>query len=312
MTQLSLCFSEHQIPHLCHCSIAKHSTLRIGGNAELAVFPKDRQQLLFTLDAVRESGVSYAVVGRGSNLLFPDGEYRGVLIFTGGVSGCTEEGRELTVEAGTPLAVVANRARNRSLTGAEFLGGIPGTVGGAVFMNAGAYGSDMSAITLSSEYWDMRLGRVERLEGAAHEFAHRSSVYLSHPEWILLSARLRLEEGDMVEIDRRMTEFAQKRRSSQPLSEPNAGSIFRHPPGDFAGRLIETCGLKGTTVGGAQVSQKHAGFIVNRGGATAANVIELIRLIKQTVYNTHGVVLECELRALGADLNRITEIKQKN
>ena len=116
----------------------------------------------------------------------------------------------------------------------------------------------------------------------------------------------------MAEIDRRMAEFAQKRRSSQPLSEPNAGSIFKHPTGHFAGRLIEECALKGTTVGGAQISQKHAGFIVNRGGATAADVIELIRQIKQTVYNTHGVVLECELRMLGADLNRITEIKQKN
>ena len=312
MTELSLCFSEHQIPFLCHCPIAGYSTLRIGGSAELAVFPKDRRQLIRALEAVSKSGTPYAVVGRGSNLLFPDGEYSGVLIFTGGVSGCIEEGVELTVEAGTPVAVVANRARNRSLTGAEFLGGIPGTVGGAVFMNAGAYGSDMSAITLSSEYWDMRLGRVERLEGAAHEFAHRFSVYLSHPEWILLSARLRLQEGDMAEIDRRMAEFAQKRRSSQPLSEPNAGSIFKHPTGHFAGRLIEECALKGATVGGAQISQKHAGFIVNRGGATAADVIELIRQIKQTVYNTHGVVLECELRMLGADLNRITEIKQKN
>lgn len=308
MKELIAYLASRRIAFTEHCPLAGHSTLRVGGYAELAVFPQTEEQLVEVLGAVTRVGVPWITVGRGSNLLFPDGECSGAVIFTQRVMECCLNGCKIQVSAGTMLGTVATRARNSALTGAEFLGGIPGTVGGALVMNAGAFGSSMSKITLSSRYWDPDRGCVGELEGEAHCFGTRSSFYSAHPRLTVLSALLRLEEGELEKIDRRMKEYHQKRSATQPLKQPNAGSIFKNPEGDYAGRLIEECGLKGARIGGAEVSVQHANFIVNRGGASARDIIALIRFIRQTVYNTHGIVLECELRVAFGDLNQMTAV----
>ena len=281
-----------------HCPLSPRGSFRIGGAAALAVFPQSREQLLRTLRLTRDAGVPYAVVGNGSNLLYPDGEYQGAVIFTGGVRELHIRKNEIIVSAGLPLPALAVRVRDAGLSGAEFAAGIPGTVGGAVFMNAGAFGGCMAQIVLRSEFWDAENGCCGNLEGEAHAFAVRSSIYAGHTGYTILGAVLRLWAGDREEISARMEDYRRHRAATQPLELPNAGSIFRHPPGYFAGKLIEDCGLKGVCVGGAAVSEKHAGFIVNRGGATARDVLALIDLIQERVLRQTGIVLECELRRL--------------
>jgi UDP-N-acetylmuramate dehydrogenase len=196
------------------------------------------------------------------------------------------------------LSSVANAARDASLTGAEFLYGIPGTVGGAVYMNAGAFGGCMEQICTASEYFDCDSGAVVTLSGAAQAFANRESIYPSHPTWAILGATLALRKGDKTLIAATMADFLERRRATQPLNDPNAGSVFKRPVGHFAGKLIEDCGLKGTRIGGAEVSQLHAGFIVNVGGATAEDVRRLTETVKETVLQQTGVELECEIRFL--------------
>ncbi|MBE6633564.1 MAG: UDP-N-acetylmuramate dehydrogenase [Ruminococcaceae bacterium] len=308
MTDLIAYLAKCRIPFVEHCPLAGYSTLRVGGRAALAVFPQTEAQLVEALTEISRRGLRWITVGKGSNLLFPDGEYSGVALFTQRIMDCCLEGRDFRVSAGALLGTVAIRARNSALTGAEFLGGIPGTVGGALVMNAGAFGSSMAAITVSSRYWDPDAGCVGELVAEEHCFGKRTSFYATRPRLTVLSALLRLEEGNLDEIDQRMKEYHRKRSDSQPLKQPNAGSIFKNPEGDFAGRLIEDCGLKGARIGGAEVSVQHANFIVNRGGATARDVVALIRFIRQKVYQTHGIVLECELRAAEGDLNEMTPI----
>ena len=295
---------QHGVRFTPQLPVRHHNTFRIGGTVALAVFPEGREQLLAALAATRERGVPYAVVGKGSNLLFPDTEYGGAVIFTGGVAECRREENTFYADAGTPLAALAIRARNASLSGAEFMGGIPGTLGGAVITNAGAFGSSMQDLVVATEYWDGETGRIERLEGNANGFGYRTSFYSTRPHLTVLSAELRLMEGNAAEIDRIMKQYHEKRRATQPLELPNAGSIFKHPKGHYAGKLIEDCGLKGYRVGDAAVSEKHAGFIVNRGNATAEDVRELIRLIRARVEAACGIRLECELKGLGLELDQ--------
>ncbi len=281
-----------------HCALAPRGTFRIGGTAALAVFPQSREQLLRALCLLRDAGERYAVVGRGSNLLYPDGEYPGTVVFTGGVCGLELHGTECVAEAGASLPSLALRARDAGLSGLEFACGIPGTLGGAVLMNAGAFGGCMAQVVLRSEYWDAAAGRCGSFAGAAQEFAVRSSIYAQQSRYTVLSAVLRLRQGSRSEIAARMEDCRRRRAATQPQGLPNAGSIFRHPPGQYAGRLIEECGLKGVCVGGAAVSERHAGFIVNRGGATARDVLALIDLIRECVLRRTGIRLECELRRL--------------
>lgn len=298
MTDLFGSLEREEIACEANCALSPRGSFHIGGTAELAVFPQNRKQLIRTLALTRDSGISYAVVGKGSNLLYPDGEYKGAVIFTDGVREMHLRGTEITASAGVPLSVVARHARDAGLSGAEFAAGIPGTVGGAVFMNAGAFGGCMAQIVPCSEFWDARNGLCGRFEGEAQRFSVRSSVYALEPCYTVLGAVLRLREGSREEITARMEDYRRRRSATQPLELPNAGSIFRHPPGHFAGKLIEDCGLKGTCVGGAAVSEKHAGFIVNRGGATANDVLTLIERIREIVLQQTGIYLECELRRL--------------
>lgn len=298
MDQLQTLLKQRNILFTANCPIARYSTFRIGGTARLAIFPKSREQLVQALLSVTETGVRYAVVGKGSNLLFPDGEFDGALVFTGSANEILEIGTSMEASAGASLAAIAIRARNLSLGGMEFAAGIPGTLGGAVRMNAGAFRSCMADVVRWVDCWDARTLRVERFKEGDHGFGYRTSRYARTPELTVIAAGLELYSREQMEIDALMEDYRRQRMASQPLEYPNAGSIFKNPEGDFAGRLIEACGLKGLSVGGAVVSDKHANFIVNTGGASRQDVRELIDLIRARVLKEHGVSLDCELQDL--------------
>ena len=281
-----------------NCPLSKHSSFRIGGAADVALFPKSSDELCKTLSFLREQEIPVLVIGNGSNVVFSDAGYRGAVVFTGKCRNIKIENDLVFADAGVLLSALSSAARDESLSGLEFAFGIPGTLGGAVYMNAGAYGGSMSDVCISSWYYDLETGHFGESFGDAQCFGYRKSIYQEHPERIILSATLQLKKGNRKTISEEMRAYWDKRRATQPLDLPNAGSVFKRPEGHFAGKLIEDCGLKGLTVGGAQVSQKHAGFIVNIGGATCEDVKRLIEKIQTTVLQQTGVKLECEIRFL--------------
>lgn len=278
--------------------LSHHSSFRIGGAAALAAFPNSRTQMLDTLQAVQKSGVRSLVIGRASNVVFSDTGFEGVVIFTTAWQECTQEGKTLHASAGCTLYALACAAERASLAGLEFAHGIPGTLGGAVMMNAGAYGGSIADVCCVSEYFDPTAQEIRRAEGDVQCFGYRTSMYTDHPDYAILSATLTLSPDDRGAIRARMDDYKARRRATQPLEYPSAGSVFKRPEGHFAGKLIEDCGLKGLCIGGAEVSRKHAGFIVNRGDATAEDVRRLVDQIQTTVYRETGVLLECEIRFL--------------
>ena len=281
-----------------NCPLSKHSSFRIGGAADVALFPKSSDELCKTLSLLREEEMPVLVIGNGSNVVFSDAGYRGAVVFTGKCRNIKIENNLVFADAGVLLSTLSSAVRDESLSGLEFAFGIPGTLGGAVYMNAGAYGGSMSDVCIGSQYYDLKTGVIGESIGDAQCFHYRKSVYQEHPERIILSATLQLKKGNRKTISEEMRTYWDKRRTTQPLELPNAGSAFKRPEGHFAGKLIEDCGLKGLTVGGAQVSQKHAGFIVNIGGATCEDVKRLIEKIQTTVLQQTGVKLECEIRFL--------------
>lgn len=281
-----------------HEPMYRHTTFQIGGPAEVFVQPRNLGAFMTALQAARESGLPLTVIGRGSNLLVRDEGVPGVVLCTCGMNGVRVEGCRVIAEAGATMAQLAQAALHAGLTGAEFAAGIPGTVGGGVFMNAGAYDGEMSGIVTRSVYMDED-GGSRALSGAEQAFGYRTSIYKQHPEWVIIEAECLLKPGDPAEIRAKMDDFAHRRREKQPLNFPSAGSTFKRPEGYFAGRLIEGAGLKGASVGGAQVSEKHAGFVINHGGATCADVTALIEHIQKTVFDRFGVHLECEVRTIG-------------
>ena len=278
--------------------LSRHSSFRIGGRASLAVFPETEEQMLSALRILTENGVRFAVIGNASNVVFDDGGYSGALVFTTSWRELTLSGCQMRVSAGVSLLTVASTARDASLTGAEFAYGIPGSVGGAIYMNAGAYGGCMADICQSSLAFDLWSRETLTLCGEEQRLGYRTSVYETDDRYVILGAELILRTGDREEISARMNDYLSRRRRTQPLEYPNAGSVFKRPEGYFAGKLIEDCGLKGVSVGGAQVSEKHAGFIVNRGGATSSDVRRLVELICDRVLCETGVTLECEIKFL--------------
>lgn len=292
-------FLQNGIPAQALCPLAPLSSFHIGGAARTAVLPETREQLLRALELVRAARAPFDIIGNGTNLLFPDGIYEGVLLVTRRMRGAVFRGDGVTAAAGEPLPALAADAWRHGLSGLEFAQGIPGTVGGGVFMNAGAFGGCMADVTAWSEWYDCESGETGRFEGDSQRFGIRTSIYEREKRYILLGAGLKLRADDPNAIRARMEDFRDRRRRTQPIELPSAGSIFRHPPGAYAGRLIEDCGLKGTRIGGAEVSAKHAGFIVNMGGATAGDVADLIALIRERVERQTGYRLECEIRTVG-------------
>ena len=277
--------------------LSTYSSFRIGGVGELGVFPRSSEELIFCISELRAAGLEYRIIGKGSNILFLDGVLSGAFIFTEGLCSISVEDTTIRAEAGASLAALSTRAAESSLCGLEFAKGIPGSVGGAVYMNAGAYGGQMSDVVISTLCYDTKSGDLRTVTD--HGFSYRRSIYEKDPDLVCLCASIRLERGDRDEIYEKMRSFAASRKEKQPLEYPSAGSYFKRPEGHFAGKLIEDCGLKGFSVGGAQVSEKHAGFIINRGGATAADVLELERKVSEIVFEKFGVRLEREVRVIG-------------
>ena len=283
-------------------SMAQYTTLRIGGPAEVMVNIHSADEIAVALRAAKQADAPVTIIGNGSNLLVRDGGIRGlVLRISGGLNAIRREGDCLLVQAGASLAAVAAFARNEGLSGMAELGGIPGTVGGGVFMNAGAYDGEMAQVIDWVDCLD-ETGAAHRLGKDELKLGYRTSVFSQLP-WSIVGAHLTLATGDETAIREKMADLAQRRRSKQPLEYPSAGSTFKRPVGHFAGGLIEQCGLKGTKVGGAQVSEKHAGFVINAGGATCRDILALIRLVRATVLEQTGVTLEPEVRLLGCALD---------
>lgn len=287
--------AEERIP------LAKHTSFRIGGPADLLFAPQSREELRFALEQAKALGVPVALMGNGTNLLVRDGGVEGLVLKLGpGFSAIQPlgEGR-ITAQAGALLSSLANEAAAQGLMGLEWAAGIPGSVGGALAMNAGAYGGEIKDVLTSIEYWDMETGEMIERPPADGELGYRESAF-SWPRRIALSATVSLapDDGHMLE---RMRDYSRRRREKQPLQYPSGGSTFKRPQGHFAGALIEGAGLKGTAVGGAQVSRLHAGFIINRGGATCQDVLDLIALVQRRVWEHSGVKLEPEIRVIGRD-----------
>ena len=275
--------------------MSRHTSFRVGGPAALMALPKSVEQARCAVQTAAKLGVEPFFLGNGSNLLVPDeGVERFIVKPVPGLNRITREGTTITAGSGVTLARLAMFARDSALTGLEFAHGIPGSLGGAVFMNAGAYGGEMAHVVRSVTCLNAQ-GEVETVTDFG--FGYRKSVFTDGKR-LILSARLDLQPGDTTAITTRMDELAAQRQSKQPLEYPSAGSMFKRPVGHFAGALIEQAGLKGLTVGGAQVSEKHAGFIINVGSATCADVLELVRQVQQRVKTTFGVDLEMEVRVL--------------
>ena len=275
-----------------------HTTFRVGGPADLFVSPNSVEEVRKVTALCREEGVPYYIMGNGSNLLVSDQGYRGVIIqFYKEMNDISVEGTLLRAQAGALLSAVANRALSESLTGFEFAAGIPGTLGGACVMNAGAYGGEMKdvlkAVTVLTQE-----GEVLTLSNEELELGYRTSV-IARKHYIVLEAEIALSEGKKEEIQAVMDDLKERRITKQPLEYPNAGSTFKRPEGYFAGKLIQDAGLRGFQVGGAQVSEKHCGFVINKDHATAAEIAELIRQVSEKVEAQFGVKLEPEVKRLG-------------
>ena len=276
----------------------EHTTFRIGGPASYFVTPKDVKELTGIIRLCREAGVPYLILGNGSNLLVGDGGFPGVAVkLSGELEQCHVNGSEITAGGGTRLAAIARRAWEAGLTGFEFAAGIPGTLGGALVMNAGAYGGEMKDVLLSAKVMDQE-GNVKELSAEKLQLGYRTSC-IPREGYIVLEATLRLKPGKAEEIEALMKDLAARRREKQPLEYPSAGSTFKRPEGYFAGKLISEAGLRGFQVGGAKVSEKHCGFVINTGNATAADVLQLCEEVKKRVLDHSGVSLEMEVKKTG-------------
>lgn len=278
-------------------SMKNYTSFKVGGPAELFLSPEDAGQTAKLVRFCEKEEIPVFVLGKGSNLLVSDRGIKGAVIYTGkqcGISLVNEN--TVRAQSGASLAQLCTFALENSLSGLEFAYGIPGTVGGAVFMNAGAYGGEMKDVLLNSEYVSTD-GTSGELDNEAMELSYRHSAY-ENGNLVITAASVRLAPADRNEIKSTMNDILARRKEKQPLEYPSAGSTFKRPEGNFAGALIEQCGLKGVSVGGAQVSEKHAGFIINRGGATAADILSLIKHVQARVKAQTGVSLETEIRLI--------------
>ena len=281
--------------------LSKHSSFRIGGGAKYALFPKNCDELIFAINTCINKNQKYLIVGNASNLLFDDSGFDGVVIFTTKMTATEylHKNNEVCIKAecGKSLTELSGEAGKRhSLAGLEFAYGIPGTVGGAVYMNAGAYGGQMSDVVVETEAYDVKAQKVVIIKGEEHKFSYRHSLFAENRELIVLYTTMRLISGDAEEIYTKMNKNMTSRKEKQPLELPNAGSTFKRPGENiYVGKLIEEAGLKGYSVGGAQISEKHAGFTVNKGGATSADVLSVIEHTKSVILEKYGVSLESEI-----------------
>lgn len=284
-----------------HEPMARHTTMRVGGPAEILFSPASEGELFFAVREAKRAGAPFRIIGNGSNLLVLDGGLPGLTIRLGeAFSKISVDGNQIRAQAGALLSRVAAAARDASLTGLEFASGIPGSAGGGMAMNAGAYGGQLSDVFEGCRALDPETGIISALGSAEMALGYRESAALSRG-LIVTEAAFRLTAGDRTAIQAKMDDLSARRREKQPLNLPSAGSTFKRPEGYFAGALIEQAGLKGLRVGGACVSEKHAGFVVNDRNATARDVLDLIRLVQARVLEHSGVRLETEVRILGEE-----------
>ena len=287
-------------PLLLDEPMSRHTSFRIGGPADVMALPTNEEELVAVLKRATENHVPVTLVGNGSNLLVRDKGIRGLVIKLGNMLNKIEAvGNSITFGSGVSLALASKKAAESGLTGMEFAVGIPGSIGGAVYMNAGAYDGDMSKVVTSVRAVDTQ-GKVHILSNEEMEFSYRHTA-LQGSGLIVTAVTVTMEQGEQEAIQAKMDDFSQRRSSKQPLELPSAGSMFKRPPGYFAGTLIDQTGLKGYTVGGAQVSMKHAGFVVNIGGATAQDVLQLIKDVQDKVMVAHGVLLQPEVLVIGEE-----------
>lgn len=281
--------------------LSEHTTFQIGGPCDLLILPRSSQALTEICSFLQSERIPYWVIGKGSNLLVSDLGYRGVILKLGeAFSSIQCDGNVLVCESGAALKDVCCAARDAGLTGLEFAYGIPGSVGGGVYMNAGAYGGELSDVVEAVEYLGADL-RLHRISGEELQFSYRHSIFAepAMKSTVITRVWMRLAAGERSQIQSQMDTLLQRRNEKQPLRYPSAGSTFKRPEGSYASLLIEQCGLKGRTVGGAQVSEQHSGFVINRGGATCSDVLELTNQVRQIVQEKTGFVLELEPILLG-------------
>lgn len=296
MNQLKQVISEDKI--LMNEPMKNHTTFRIGGPADIFIVPENIEDIKNVCEIAREQEIPIFILGNGSNLLVADQGMEGIVLqIYKNFSGVSVNGSEITIKAGTLLSVAAKTALTEGLTGFEFAGGIPGTFGGAVVMNAGAYGGEIvqvlkEAVVLTKD------GEVKTIPAKELELGYRTSNILKN-EYVVLSGTISLEKGDPGEIQEKMEKYALARRTKQPLEYPSAGSTFKRPEGHFAGKLIQDAGLRGYQVGGARVSDKHCGFVINQKNATAADVMQLIKDVQKRVKEQFDVDMEPEVKRIG-------------
>jgi UDP-N-acetylmuramate dehydrogenase len=290
-------------------NLSRYCTFRVGGEADLVILPKNRAELVTSIAYCKSGKINYILIGNGSNILFSDEGYRGAVIKLGkNFSDVSCEGEYIYASAGALLSQVARTALDNSLTGMEFAAGIPGTIGGAVCMNAGAYGGEMKDIVttvdildaneIKSDANDISQNAIKKYSVSEMDFSYRHSIVSENPDMIVLGTQLKLCKGDKIEIEKKMKELATSRSTKQPLEYPSAGSTFKRPEGYFAGKLIEDSGLRGYRVGGACVSEKHCGFVVNDNNATAADIKQVISDVQEKVYEKFKVKLETEVKII--------------
>lgn len=276
----------------------KHTTFKIGGPADFFVTPKDTSEVCEIVELCRQKGVEYTILGNGSNVLVSDAGYRGVIIqLQKNICNIRVNGSRIYADCGALLSKIAAEALKSSLAGFEFASGIPGTLGGAILMNAGAYGGEMKDVLISADVFKPGEGIVE-IKADELSLGYRTSI-IKKMNWIVLSAVIELAEGDADEIKAKTQQLKEERCAKQPLDIPSAGSAFKRPEGNFAGKLIMEAGLRGYSIGGAAVSEKHCGFLVNKGGATASDMRRLFKEVTDKVRRQSGVKLEPEVRFIG-------------
>lgn len=277
--------------------LSSYVNFKVGGPADILLIPDSKEQVKKSIGICRENNIPVYVIGNGSNILVRDGGFRGVVILLKGVHNITVNDERIEAECGVMLKEVSDKAMENSLTGFEFACGIPGTIGGAVFMNAGAYDGEISHVIESAEVIDENCNIIN-LTNEELDFGYRSSLVMKKG-YIVLSAVFKLKKGQVKTIKELVNDLTNKRESKQPLEYPSAGSTFKRPTGYFAGKLIQDAGLKGYSIGGAAVSEKHSGFVINKGNATAKDITDLIEHIQDEVKKQFGVDLHTEVRIIG-------------
>lgn len=281
---------------ILNTSLKNYNTYKVEATAKYIFYPYNVENLIKMLEYIKENNLSYKILGKGSNLIFNFDVYEGILIKLDELNQVTIEDDTITVESGYPLIKLAMEVSNLGLTGLEFASGIPGTIGGAVYMNAGAYKSDMSNVIEDVTYLTPEL-EIKTVKNEELNFGYRTSFFKENKDNVILKTTLKLSKGDKEEILKLIQERATKRKESQPLEYPSAGSVFRNPEGDFAGRLIEEQGFKGKNINGAEVSTKHANFIINTDNCSGKDIVELINEIKETIKKEYDIdlILEQEI-----------------